>query len=241
MSKIGIIGCGWLGKPLALHLIHTHKVQCYSRKAQTDSILEYCLNPGSEHPFWTNKIFIISISTKESYLQSLKDIVQNCPSAASIILMSSTSVYKEFETEVDEESIITQSGLQKQAEELLLSLREKVLILRLGGLMGDDRISGRWKSVSAFTDGPINYIHQDDVINIVDKMIKAEISQGVFNLVSTEHPLRSEVHQANSLKFGFKPGSFSGMSRRIVRSDKLIKTLSYSFLHPDPLEFWTSL
>ena len=241
MSKIGIIGCGWLGKPLALHLIHKHKVQCYSRKIQADTDVEYSVNPSFEHPFWTNEIFIISIATKDNYLQTLKDIVQNCPSGASIILMSSTSVYKEFDTEVDEDIIITQAGLQKQAEDLLLGLRKKVLVLRLGGLMGDDRISGRWKSISAFTDGPVNYIHQDDVINIIHKMIEADIDQGIFNLVSPEHPLRSEVHKINSLKFGFELGSFTGTSQRIVTSDKLVKTLDYSFLYPDPLEFWTSL
>ena len=238
MAKIGIIGCGWLGRPLALELRKAHKVACYVRKVQADTLLDYSLEPAIEHPFWKNEIFIISISTKDNYLQSLEDFLQNIPHEASIILISSTSVYKEFDTQVDEEMVITLQSLQQQAEELVLGLRKKVLVLRLGGLMGDDRISGRWKSSSAFTDGPVNYIHQEDVIKIVQQLIEKKISQGIYNLVSPMHPLRSDVHQANSLKFGFELGSFSGTSQRIVRSDKLIKALKYTFVHPDPLEFW---
>jgi len=250
MSKIGLIGCGWLGRPLAISLAKEHQVQCFSRKEQTKRGLDYVLNPKEGHPFWDKEIFIIAISTKDDYLNTLEDVARKCSPSASIILMSSTSVYKEFEGEVDETARITQKSTQVQAEELMLSLREKLLILRLGGLMGKDRIAGRWKSVSTFTDGPVNYIHQDDVIAIVQKMIDKKIQEGVFNLVAPEHPLRSQVHQKNSEKFGFELGSFTketpdgrfqGLSDRVVNADKIIKTLEYAFIYPNPLEFWSSL
>jgi len=241
MAKIGIIGCGWLGKPLAISLTRAHQVECLSRTAQTDTLLNYTINPTSDSPFWTNEIFIISISTKDNYLETLKGLVNNCPLASSIIMMSSSSVYREFDEEVDESMHITHASLQKQAEGLVLGLREKVLILRLGGLMGDDRISGRWNSTSPFTDGPVNYIHKDDVINIVIKMIDTDVQEGIFNLVAPKHPLRSHIHQKNSHTFGFKLGSFKGKTQRVVSSKKLIQRLDYRFLHPDPLLFWTSL
>lgn len=241
MSKIGLVGCGWLGKPLARSLSIEHQVKCFSRKVQNDSDLEYILNPEPGHPFWQNEIFIIAISTRDNYLSTLEEIERKCLPSASFILMSSTSVYKEFEGEVDETASITQTSIQIQAEELMRTLREELLILRLGGLMGDDRISGRWKSASSFTDGPVNYIHQDDVIGIVQKMIGKNITEGVYNLVAPLHPLRSEVHQKNSKAFGFEPGRFEGKSKRIVSSAKLIKKLDYDFIHPDPLAFWTSI
>lgn len=250
MSKIGLIGCGWLGRPLAKALNKEHKVECFSRKEQKNSDLTYILNPKDGHPFWENEIFIIAISTRDDYLNTLAEIAQKCSPSASLILMSSTSVYKEFEGDVDETAGITQTSIQVQAEALMRTLREKVLILRLGGLMGDDRIAGRWKSVSSFTDGPVNYIHQDDVIAIVQKMIGKNITEGIYNLVAPRHPLRSEVHQKNSEAFGFALGSFTqetpvgrfeGMRKRVVSSAKLIQELDYTFIHPDPLTFWTYL
>jgi hypothetical protein len=241
MSRIGLIGCGWLGEPLAKSLSKEHQVQCFSRKEQNDNKLSYILKPQSGHPFWGNEIFIIAISTRDDYLKTLEEIACKCSPSASIILMSSTSVYKEFDGEVDETASITQKSTQREAEELMLSLREKLLILRLGGLMGEDRISGRWKSVSSFTDGPVNYIHQDDVISIVQKMIRENIQDGIYNLVAPRHPLRSQVHRKNSEAFGFERGKFEVETDRIVSSAKVIKRLDYDFIHPDPLTFWSSL
>jgi len=46
------------------------------------------------------------------------------------------------------------------------------------------------------------------------------------------------VHKTNSEKFGFELGSFEGKTSRVVNSDAITKKLNYSFLYPDPLEFW---
>jgi hypothetical protein len=85
----------------------------------------------------------------------------------------------------------------------------------------------------------VNYIHQDDVIAIVQKMIRENIHDGIYNLVAPQHPLRSQVHIKNSEKLGFELGSFEGISHRVVNGGKIIKTLEYKFIHPDPLEFWS--
>jgi len=223
--KIGIIGCGWLGKPLAKHLRLTHQVSCFSRE-------------HTPNEFWDNELFIIAISTKDNYLSSIKNFLSHINPKASIILMSSTSVYKEFDEEVNEETKISQTSLQTEAEELVLQNRSHVLILRLGGLMGEDRIAGKWKSISTFTDSPVNYIHQEDILHIVAKLIHQEIKTGIYNLVAPLHPLRSEVHKKNSEDFGFELGKFEGLSHRIVNGDKIFQTLDYKFKHPNPLEFW---
>lgn len=225
--NIGVIGCGWLGKDLAFELSKKHKVECYKRDKTTD-----------DSEFWQNDIIIICINTKKNYLKTLKKISILSKSSSSIILMSSTSVYREFDKEVDEETLITKKGLQKEAEELVSSLKERVLILRLGGLMGVDRISGKWKSSSGFSDGPVNYIHKDDVIAIVKQMIEANIDTGIYNLVAPEHPMRSEVHTKNCKKFGFERGTFNTKTDRVVKSKALAKKLNYRFLHPNPLNFW---
>lgn len=227
-KKIGIVGCGWLGKPLATLLSQNFTVECFVRNKTEEN-----------SSFWQNEIIIVAINTKDNYLAALRNIATLTNPISNIILMSSTSVYREFSDEVDENIEIKESNLQKEAEDLMKSLRDNLLILRLGGLMGDDRVAGKWKSVSIFEDGEVNYIHKDDVLNITKIMIDKNITNGIYNLVAPIHPLRSEVHEKNSEDFGFELGSFSGMTNRVVSSQKLIKELDYNFLYPNPLEFWS--
>lgn len=224
---IGIVGCGWLAKPLSHELSKDLHVECFSRESTKDDSL-----------FWQNDIVIIAINTKDNYLNTLQKIAALTKPTCEIILMSSTSVYREFDSDVDENALITKTSLIKEAEDLLLNSKERVLILRLGGLMGEDRVAGRWKSATDFSDGFVNYIHRDDVINIVKMMIKSGVNQGIYNLVAPVHPTRKEIHKKNSRKFGSEIGNFQGFSNRRVLADKLIKEFEYTFLHPNPLEFW---
>ncbi|MDT8339436.1 MAG: hypothetical protein RQ763_09565 [Sulfurimonas sp.] len=226
-KSVGIIGCGWLGKPLSSELSKELDVECFSRESTAD-----------DAPFWQNDIVIIAINTKDNYLKTLQKIAALTKPTCEIILMSSTSIYREFDSDVDESASITKTSLIKEAEDLLIGSKERVLILRLGGLMGEDRVAGKWKSAVDFSDGFVNYIHRDDVINIVKMMIKSGVNQGIYNLVAPEHPTRKEIHQKNSQKFGSEIGNFQGFSNRKVLSQRLIKELGYTFLYPNPLEFW---
>lgn len=237
--NIAMIGCGWLGKPLAIHLQNKHTLTCYSRKKElSDKQLAYVYLPPASHAFWENELFIISISTRDEYLASLQNFLHLIPSSAKLIFMSSTSVYKGLENCVNEESALVEESLQRQAEDSVLSSRENVLVLRLGGLMGKDRIAGKWKSTTTYDDGPVNYIHQDDILSIISKFIDKNITDGIYNLVAPEHPLRSSVHKENAKKFGFTVGSYNRTTGRFVDSNKLIKELSYDFIYPNPLAFW---
>lgn len=226
-KTIGIVGCGWLGKPLAQALKTSFDVECFCRDTTTD-----------ESPFWQRDIIIISIHTKDNYLQSAQKINSLVPLTSTIILMSSTSVYREFECEVDENAKITKSSLQKEVEDLLLHSREKIIVLRLGGLMGEDRIAGRWSKASAFEDGFVNYVHRDDVIGVVKLFLENDNRHKIYNVVAPMHPTRKEVHAKNSQKFGLQLGSFTGFSHRIVHSKMLEDEFKYKFIHPNPLEFW---
>jgi hypothetical protein len=227
MSKVSIIGCGWLGLRLSQSLKKSYEVECFSKENTKDNSL-----------FWQAQTLIIAINTKNNYLNTLKKIIKLTPLDSNIILMSSTSVYREFDGEVDEDTKITDIKLQREAELLVQNSKKNTLILRLGGLMGEDRISGKWKNISTFSDGEVNYIHRDDVISIVKNLIGSDIRNGIYNLVAPFHPLRSQVHKKNANKFNFELGTFKGKTSRIVKSHKIIKDLNYKFIHPNPLEFW---
>lgn len=228
MTKtIGIVGCGWLGKSLSVALSDEYSVECFSRDKTTEN-----------SSFWQSDTIIIAINTKDNYLNTLEKIAKLTSNSSNIILCSSISVYREFETVVDEDVIITKDGVQKQAEDLMLTLRDAVVILRLGGLMGEDRISGRWKSISKFSDTKVNYIHRDDVVAITKQILKKTLKSKIYNLVAPLHPLRSEVHKKNSEKFGFVLGEFEAKISKVVKSEKIVKELGYDFIYPNPLTFW---
>ena len=101
--SIGIVGCGWLGKPLAKVLTDTYNVECYSRENTTD-----------DSSFWQSDTIIIAINTKDNYLQTLQKIATLTASTSTIILMSSISVYREFDTVVDESAVIIKTGRQRE-------------------------------------------------------------------------------------------------------------------------------
>lgn len=221
-NSISIIGCGWLGSSLYTKL-----------KSEYENVICF---PNDN--FYDSSVFIVAINTKRDYLKTLQNLCSLIPKESTIILCSSVSVYREFNTSVNEESIITKQSLQRDAEILVSSFIQNTIILRLGGLMGYDRVAGKWSNVSSFEDGYTNYIHKEDVIAIINQLLKNNIKSGIFNLVAPLHPKRSAIHSLNAKKFNFALGSFMGFNSRIVLSDKIVKTLGYKFLYPNPAKFW---
>ena len=79
-NKIGIIGCGWLGKPLSKELSRSFSAECFSRETTKD-----------DSSFWQSDTIIVAINTKDNYLQTLQKIAKLTKPTCNIILMSSTS------------------------------------------------------------------------------------------------------------------------------------------------------
>jgi len=236
--RISIVGCGWLGKPLFNILSNKYEVSCFTRKKDESNLNNHYLNPSKDSDFWNCDYAIIAISTKDNYLETLRHIALHVEEKATVILTSSISVYREYDCEVDEKTPITTSNKQYEAEILMQSLRKKLIILRLGGLMGEDRIAGAWRGSLSFKDGPVNYVHRDDAIGVIEKIISHSVNSGIFNVVAPIHPMRLKVHRKNSKKFGFKEGVFDGINKRIVNSTQIKKLLKYNFKYPNPLNFW---
>lgn len=228
MKKISILGCGWLGKPLSQMLSSKHIVECFDREKTLD-----------RSEFYGADLLIIAIHTKDNYIETLDHTMTHLLPTTKVILLSSISVYEDSDSTIDESSPTKSSSIQSEAEALIREFRSDATILRVGGLMGEDRVAGRWKSVSSFKDGYVNYIHKDDAIGIIARLIESDINGGIYNLVAPLHPARSEVHAQNAKTFGFELGSFSGFSNKIVEATKIADLLEYEFKYPDPLAFWS--
>ncbi|NWG27814.1 MAG: SDR family NAD(P)-dependent oxidoreductase [Ignavibacteriaceae bacterium] len=228
-KTISVLGCGWLGLPLASYLF----TKGYSVKGSTTSPLKINLmkerglesfilelNPeisGNESArFFNSEILIINIPPPrgENAVQFHSDQIYSIMKAAKhsglrkLVFISSTSVYGNVNREVfeDEDSIPdTKSGLAlKSVERLLISNPDfKTTIIRFGGLVGPGRnISNFYSEGSKIKspNSPVNLIHLDDCIGIIYQVIKENCWNEIFNAAAPIHPMRREIYAAAALK-----------------------------------------
>lgn len=268
-QSISILGCGWLGLPLGEFLSKKGLIiKGSTTKAEKLETLQSAgiepfilnLNPNLEgeriSQFFDSKILIINIPPRirlnktDAHIEQIKSLIEPIKQSKikQIIYVSSTSVYPELNREVFEEDVTTPensgSPILVTAENILLDNFENVVILRCGGLMGYDRIPAKyfagWKGLTTgYT--PVNYIHRDDVVMIIDKIISMGLERGIFNAVSPIHPTRKEIYEKICETMPFEKAEFVEPTEpqpyKIINSDKLIKTLDYEFIFPNPLDY----
>lgn len=63
-------------------------------------------------------------------------------------------------------------------------------VIRFGGLLGDNRIPGKYFSGKENVPGhpPVNYIHRKDAVNAVLWIIEKNLWNETYNIVCPKHP-----------------------------------------------------
>jgi nucleoside-diphosphate-sugar epimerase len=220
MTKISILGCGWLGLPLAKALLkNDYLVNGSTTSAEKLNVLKNAgiapflialsenKTTGNLTEFLENsKILIIDVPPKlrgsgtENFVSKIRNVIPfiEQSSVENVLFISSTSVYNDDDAFVTEETIPkpdTESGKQLlETEQLLLSNSNfKTTVLRFGGLIGEDRHPVKFLAGRENLDNPnapINLIHQDDCIGIILKIIANDAWNETFNAVAPSHPSR---------------------------------------------------
>ncbi len=246
MRTVSIFGCGWVGRALAHALQPNFKVYCSVRsrssyeklQPHTRHLLAY---PDLYHEaFYQANTFVIAIPPKHHYLETLDTVLPYIPSRTQIILLSSVSVYTQTHGVIYEETI-TKPTRMLQAEEAVRTRRADSIILRLGGLMGYDRIAGKYTVGKILEhDKLVNYIHRDDAVRIITLCIEKEIRGETLNVVAPLHPRQSHIFAQNANRFGWEKTYYksNNVRQKLISSQKLIEKLDNTFLKPDPLRFW---
>lgn len=268
--KISILGCGWLGFALAQSLEKQgHKVKGSTTRSEKLSELRQAgieplwlqLTPEPKGIGWDYlldcDVLIINIPPRlekagtdfhPAQMRNLVTLIKDS-SVKQVIYVSSTSVYPDLNREVNEEEVTVPSQSASPAlvevEQLIQGLAQSTLILRCGGLMGYERIPAKYVSgKKELTTGeiPVNYIHRDDVIGIIETFLQVPaLWNDTYNVVAPFHPIRREVYLASCAPFGYEPPTFkeSGVSPfKIISSLKLQNALSYRFVYSSPLDFF---
>lgn len=219
MSKsIGVLGCGWLGLPLAKKLIDDgYNVHGTTTSSDKLSVLE---NKGIK-PFEVRlteigiegdilgflshiNTLIINVPPKlrgkqtESYVEKIKHLITEIKKSkvSHIIFVSSTAVYGDAEGKITEKSPtqpVTESGRQLVECEKLLNNQDgfTTTIIRFGGLIGPERHPVTMLSGREHLTGgnnPLNLIHLDDCIHMIHTILEQEYWGELFNGVYPHHP-----------------------------------------------------
>lgn len=255
--RVSVLGCGWLGLPLAKALVaggftvkgsttSTDKVETL----QAAGIEPYVVSLSENGPVGDvdgfldeSEVLVINIPPKaksgESYLEKIKNLIPHIQNSGveKVLFVSSTSVYADGNNVVTEETTPnpdTESGRQLLAtEKLLQEALPQTTLLRFSGLIGEDRhpihhLAGR-KGI-ANPDAPVNLIHQNDCIGII-KAIIAKLAWGeVFNAASPNHPTRKEYYTAKAIELGLELPEFEEGKESVgkeIFSKKIYNQLNY--------------
>jgi len=270
-AKISLLGCGWLGFPLALNLISRgFQVKGSTTSPDKTAILKeagidpYLVQFDSAskdpdlHDFLDADILIISIPPGRrsidglaNYRKMAKTLNEQLPvsKVSKLIFISSTSVYPESNSTLNEFSAIdpeTESGIVLAETEALLSrLNMKVILLRLSGLIGPKRMPGRFFAGRINVPNglaPVNMIHQDDVISLINCLIDSETAEGVYNGCSPSHPSKQEFYTLAAEAEQLNPPTFitEKIRWKIISSERTEVELNFNYKYPSLME-WLKL
>ena len=238
MKQISILGCGWLGLPLAQSLIaNGFEVKGSTTSEDKLSVLKTAgmepfkialsedkIGGDLEEFLNTSEILIIDIPPKlrkadsESFVEKIKNLIPfiEKSSIKNVVFISSTSVYGEENDLVTEETLTnpdTESGKQLvETEKLLQSNKNfKTTVIRFGGLIGEDRNpvhSLAGKTNLENSNKPINFIDQKDCIGIILKIIETSSWNETFNAVAPFHPTRRNYYTQKAKELNLVPPAF---------------------------------
>ncbi len=250
--KISILGCGWLGKPLALSLIE----QGYQIKGSTTSVAKldefqemgispFLINLDSlTHnilAFLDSEILIVALPSKD--LEGFRNLISHIENSSlkKIIFISSTSVYGNSDEMITEETETLPSALT--AIEMLFknSSYFETTIIRFAGLFGYNRKPGNFfKNGRKIPnpDGFVNMIHQDDCIQLIEKVIKKNAWNQIFNGCADTHPTRREFYTKSTLDIELELPDFeenTEIQQKIISNKKSKELLGFEYKYGDLL------
>ncbi|MGS2738447.1 SDR family oxidoreductase [Sinomicrobium sp. M5D2P17] len=236
--RIAILGCGWLGFPLAEKCIEK---EYHVKGSTTSAEKENVLAAAGIHPYLIrlqeNQIdgpmdrflkdvdtLLVNIPPKlrgaspENFVEKTKRLlaaVENS-SVKKLLFISSTSVFGDDNTVITEKTVPgpeTESGKQLLAAEQLLQSSSyfQTTILRFAGLIGPDRhpvYHLARKKGLQNPDAPVNLIHLDDCISIILKILQQEKWGETYHAAFPFHPTRKEYYTKKAREFDLPAPEF---------------------------------
>ncbi|CAI2765910.1 NAD(P)H-binding protein [Flavobacterium collinsii] len=269
MEQISILGCGWLGLPLAEKLIkkgHSVKgsttsesklpileasgIKAFLVAIESESISNSITNFLAESeiliidipPKLREKNLNLTTSSGLTFVRKIENLIPFIEQSTvkKVLFVSSTAVYGNDNGTITEETCPnpeTESGKQLLLAEALLQKNQKftTTILRFGGLIGEDRHPVKFlagKENLENPDAPVNLIHQNDCIKIIEEIINQSKWKEVFNAVAPFHPTRQEYYSQKAREQNLVVPKFSTQQsniKKVISGKKIENSLNYHF------------
>lgn len=239
VHSISILGCGWLGLPLAVAL----QKEGYHVKGSTTSIqkisslssfgiepyhltIDSQIKGDSLDSFFQSDCLFLNIPFKRDfadptmYAKQMEIVVNRIKQSpiSWVIFTSSTAVYPALIGEAREGDSFKPDNLRsivlKKIEEMLMAEKSfDTTIIRFAGLFGDGRLIGKFLAGERNLSGgnnPVNLIHLEDAIGLIQSLIRKNIRNEILNACSDDHPPRKELYRKAAQSSGFPLPIFSG-------------------------------
>ncbi len=238
-TSVSILGCGWLGLPLARRLAAENwSVKGSTTHPEKLKVLDqYEIDPYHitcdpriqgdrlDHFFHSDELFL-NIPFKRGlpdpafYHTQIHSVLQHAKQGAvkRVFFAGSTSVYPSQIGIAREDMVIDpdteRAKVLGQIEEDLISDKDvSAVILRFSGLYGGSRELGKFMQAGRSDQrrgrSPVNLVHLDDCVEIVSRLLASDIANEIFNICADEHPSREELYQAKARQLGLPVPQFN--------------------------------
>lgn len=255
---VSIAGCGWYGFALAKILVSkgimvkgstttVEKLSQLSTEGIQPYLIDFTDQETIDPDFFVCDILFIAIPPKtrsgngEGYLTSISNLIDGAKinGIKQVILISSTSVYADTNSEVNEQSPAnpdTLSGqVMLQTEDLLKQQTAfTTTIIRFAGLIGPGRHPGRFfggKKDIPNGNAPVNLIHLTDCIGLSCAIIDQKAFGATYNAFSPDHPSKKEFYTKAALRMSLEQPEFVDEKKdwKIVSSLNVNNILKYQY------------
>lgn len=256
--KCVIIGLGWLGLPLAKKMIssgYTVAGTTRQRSIGSDAITHFTCSPTDGVSSELAEALVVADcvvlafppnrTTLENYASDCQQIVASIGSTTKVLLISSTGVYPDHDGWVSEsftDTFSDNSNTLLLAERTLQKrLSKRLTIIRMAGLVGENRYPVRFMAASGKTyigNEWINVVHQEDAVNCCLFVITKQLWGQLINCCSTEHPDKKTYYEWMAKEVNCDKPKFvtTNKSGKIVNNQLSIE-LGFVYNFPSPFDF----
>lgn len=229
MEQISILGCGWLGLPLAVSLQRKgYKVKGSATSAEKlddlrqAGIVPFLIQLDTEKTFGDvneflegSRILIINVppgmrsDSSELFNTKIEKFIPfiSHSEIENILFVSSTSVFGDAQGVVDENTTpipdsFSGTDLLKTEGLLKSSPGFNTTILRFGGLIGEDRHPVNYLSGRTNLKGgnaPVNLIHRNDCVRLIKSIIENNFWGKTIQGVFPSYPTKKTYYTQQAL------------------------------------------
>lgn len=257
MTKVLLIGAGWLGRQLIPCLLQAGcQVTATCRRSESlptcaDSVTGLCWDGCSEpdealRQAAADAVLICLVppgrrsGASGQYLQTIDYVVQLAGKAKALLFCSTTSVFSGCTGRLNEQSPLSLSAaaaLPVAAEQLALAAPRTVLV-RLGGLIGPGRHPSRFCQYGPLQGAalPVNLVHAADVCQAFVMLTLAPLVHGsIVHLVAPHHPDKQAFYQRACQHAQLPAPTFCSPTEpsRFICSDIEQQLVGFRFRHRD--------